>query len=145
MTTMTTWQQLLADQRVWLGPLGQSRAFKDFVELQVPEIIEGCADELVTFERWIHIQYLIARALADISLGEQNENIALSLSGYQDKDMFLAVRDTTEEAYALQMKGLYKSEHQQMLENGLTVGELYRKNPVAFFGPLLRKNERTVN
>lgn len=141
----TTWQQLLADERVWLGPLGQNQTFRDFVEIKVPEILEECINELMTFERWIHIQYLIARALADISSGEQNKKIALSLSSYANKEMFLAVHYTTEEAYALQLRGLYEAEYEQMLDNTLTVGELYRKNPVAFFGPLLRKNERTIN
>ena len=142
---MDTWQQLFADTRVWLGPLGENRAFKDFVDLTVPEIIEEYADDKATFGRWIEIQYKIAKALAHISTGQQNQDIATSLAGHKNKDLFLLVHDTTEEAYALQMRGLFQNEYEKMLDGDITIGELYRQNPVAFFGPLLRTNERAVN
>ncbi len=137
-----TWQQLLADRRVWLGPLGNSQTFKDFVDFTVPEIIEEFKDTTATFACWIEVQHKIAVALAEISIGQQNKNIALSLAGHDNIDLFLIVHDTTEEGYALQMRGLFYDEYAEMKAGMLTVGELYRQNPVAFFGPLLRRNER---
>ena len=142
---MNTWRQLLDDKRVWLGPLGTSRGFKRFVDITVPEIIEEYEDDVATFELWIETQFKIATALAAISTGVQNKNIARSLAGYGDKDMFLAVRNTTEEGYALQMRGLFYDEYAEMQAGEFTIGELYHQNPVAFFGPLLRKNERVTN
>jgi hypothetical protein len=142
---MNTWRQLLDDKRVWLGPLGESRGFKYFVDVTVPEIIEEYEGEVATFELWIEVQFKIATALAAISTGAQNQKIARSLSGYKDKDMFLAVRNTTEEEYALQMRGLFYDEYAEMKAGEFTIGELYRQNPVAFFGPLLRKNEWIVH
>jgi hypothetical protein len=140
----TTWQQLLADKRVWLGPFKESQAFKYFVDIVVPEIIEEYEDDTATFARWIEVQHKIAAALAEISTGKQNQNIALSLSSYDNIDLFLMTHDTTEARYALQMKGLFGDEYDRMQIHSITVGELYKQNPVAFFGPLLRKNERHV-
>jgi hypothetical protein len=142
--TESTWSQLLADERVWLGPLGTSRPFKNFVDITVPEVIEEYEGEQATFERWIEIQYRIASALAAISSGEHNQNIANSLAGHDNVDMFLAVHDTTEEGYALQMRGFFEEEYAKMKAGAATIGELFSQNPVAFLGPLLRKNERAV-
>ena len=103
---MNTWRQLLDDKRVWLGPLGKSRGFKYFVDVTVPEILEEYSEVVATFELWIEIQYKIATALADISTEPTNEKIARRLSDYKDKYLFLALRNTTEEGYALQMRGL---------------------------------------
>lgn len=140
----TTWQQLLADERVWLGSLEKSQTFKDFVDIVVPEIIEEYEDDTATFTRWIEVQHKIAAALAEISAGKQNQNIALSLSCYDNIDLFLLVHDTTEARYALQLKGLFWDEYMKMRIETITIGELYKQNPVAFFGPLLRKNEHHV-
>jgi hypothetical protein len=142
---MNTWRQLLDDKRVWLGPLGKSRGFRHFVDVTVPEIIAEDEDEVATFELWIEIQFKIATALAAISSGEQNQRIARTLANHKDKDMFLAVRNTTEEGYALQMRGLFYDEYAEMKAGEFTIGELYRQNPVAFFGPLLRKNDRVAH
>ncbi len=142
---MNTWRQLLDDKRVWLGPLGKSRGFKYFVDVTVPEILEEYSEVVATFELWIEIQYKIATALADISTEPTNEKIARRLSDYKDKYLFLALRNTTEEGYALQMRGLFYDEYAEMKAGEFTVGELYRQNPVAFFGPILRKNERTAH
>jgi hypothetical protein len=144
-STMNTWSQLLRDKRVWLGPLEKSLGFKSFVDETVPEIIEEHHADIATFELWIQIQFKIAAALADISTGEHNKNIAQSLAGHANKDMFLAVRNTTEEGYALQMRGLFYEEYEALKAGELTIGELYRRNPVAFFGPLLRKNDRITH
>jgi hypothetical protein len=135
----------MADQRVWLGPLGTSRSFKDFVDLTVPKIIEKHNSEVATFELWIELQYEIAQAWADLSDSKQNENIARSLAGYTDKDFFLMVHNTDEKGYALQIRGLFYDEYAEMKAGEFTIGELYRQNPVAFFGPLLRKNEWATN
>lgn len=142
--TETTWNQLMADQRVWLGPLGTSQSFKDFVDVVVPEIISKYSSQVATFEIWIEIQYKIAQAWADQSDSKQNENIARSLSGYSDKDFFLMVHNTDETGYALQIRGLFYDEYAEMKAGEFTVGELFYQNPVAFFGPLLRKNERVT-
>jgi hypothetical protein len=135
----------MADQRVWLGPLGTSRSFKDFVDLTVLRIIEEQNSEVATFELWIEIQYQIAQAWADLSDSKQNENIARSLAGYADKDFFLMVHNTDEKGYALQIRGLFYDEYAEMKAGEFTIGELYRQNPVAFFGPLLRRNEWATN
>lgn len=140
----TTWQQLLADKRVWLGSLRESQTFKDFVDTIVPEIIEDYEDSIASFACWIEVQHKIAAALAEISTGKQNKNIALSLSGHDNIDLFLLVHNTTEARYALQLKGLFWDEYVQMRIETITIGELYKRNPVAFFGPLLRKNERHI-
>ena len=142
--TETTWNQLMADQRVWLGPLGTSQSFKSFVDMIVPKIIDQYGSEVATFEIWIEIQYQIAQTWADQSDSKQNENIARSLSGYTDKDFFLMVHNTDEMGYSLQIRGLFYDEYAEMKAGEFTIGELYRQNPVAFFGPLLRKNERVV-
>lgn len=137
-----TWRQLLADDRVDLGSLARSPRFRRFVEHDVAEIIEEYGTLTMTFELWIEIQYRIADALASISTGTQNRNIAVSLSGYKNLDLFLLVRDTTQDAYALQLRGWSAEEYDGILRSALTVGELYQANPVAFLRPLLKKNRR---
>ena len=144
MEHITCWEKLLRDTRVWLGPLRKNQTFRYFVDHIVPEIIEDYLNLPATFDRWIEVQYKIAKGLADISCGSQNESIAKSLAGHKNKDLFLLVHDTTEEAYALQVRGLFEDEYEKMCSGDITVGDLYQKNPVAFFGPLLMKNERTV-
>jgi hypothetical protein len=114
------------------------------VDIIVPEIIEEYENKVATFELWIEIQYKIATAMAKTWKCEQNEDIALSLASYKNKTAFLLVQGGTEEEYALQLRGLFIEEYEQMLGGGITIGDLYRQNPVAFFGPLLRKNERAV-
>lgn len=137
-----TWRQLQADDRVDLGSLARSRRFRRFVEQDVAEIIEEYGNMAMTFELWIEIQYRIADALASISTSAQNRNIAVSLSGYKDVEFFLLVHNTTQDAYALQLRGWFAEEYDGILRGALSVDKLYQANPVAFFGPLLRKNPR---
>ena len=137
-----TWRQLQADDRVDLGSLAHSRRFRRFVEQDVAEIIDEYGDRAMTFELWIEIQYRIVDALASISTGVQNRNIARSLSGFKDVEFFLLVRNTTQEAYALQLRGWFAEEYVGILRGELSVDELYQANPVAFFGPLLKRNPR---
>ena len=134
--TADTWLQLLVDERVDLGPLARSKRFRQFVEQDVAEILEEYL--AMTFELWIEIQYRIAEALASISTGKQNRNIATSLSGYMNVELFLLVHDTTQDAYALQLRGWSPGEYDGILRGSLTVDELYQANPVAFLGPLLK-------
>lgn len=133
-----TWLQLLADERVDLGSLARSKRFRRFVEQDVAEILEEYRALTMTFELWIEIQYRIAEALASISTGTQNCKIAALLSGYKNVELFLAVRDTTQDGYALQLRGWSAEEYDGILRSSLTVDELYQANPVAFFGPLLK-------
>ena len=136
-----TWDRLLSDPRVSLGPLANSRSFKNFIEEIVPKIISGYSETVASFEIWIEIQYHIARAWADLTLSRQNENIAISLSGYQDKEFFLMVHNKNERDYALQVRGLYFDEYAEMKDGSLIIGDLFEQNPVAFIGPLLKKND----
>lgn len=138
----STWHQLQADGRVELGSLARSPRFRRFVEQDVAEIIDEYGDRAMTFALWIEVQYRIADALASISTGAQNRNIAVSLSGYKDVEFFLLVHNTTQEAYALQLRGWFAEEYDGILRGELSVGKLYQSNPVAFFGPLLKRNPR---
>lgn len=140
----TIWTQLLADNRVQLGALQHSQGFRNFVERTVPEIVEHYGKQLMTFPLWIEIQYRIADALASISSGTQNQKIANTLSGYNNIDMFLDVRNTTHDGYALQMRGWLACEYDRMQQGAVTVAELFQSNPVAFLGPLLKANPRAI-
>ena len=142
--TTNTWQKIIHDSRVWLGPLSGSRTFRDFVEITVPEIIGEFQNETATFRCWIKVQHEIAKALSEISEGTQNKAIAISLSGHENVELFLLVHDTTEEGYALQMRGLFEKEYREMCDGTITIETLFTQNPVAFFGPLLRRNEHHI-
>jgi hypothetical protein len=136
----TVFRQLLSDKRIWLGPLARCRDFRDLVEYEVPDIIFEHRHEVLTFELYVQLQHEIATALAQKGHSKQNKNIALSLAGHKNKSMFLAVHNTNEHAYCQQVRGMSASEYKFMERGKLTVGELYRKNPTAFLGPLLPKN-----
>lgn len=140
-------RHILDDARVWLGssPLGKSRAFKEFIELEVPTIVEDYEDEILTFALLLEIRHNIASTWAYWVPSEQNRNIAQSLASHRDVHTFLALHATTEAGYCLQMRGLSNKEYAQMQQGVLTVSELYRQNPIAFLGPLLPKNKFMEN
>lgn len=142
---MNTWSKVVFDDRVWLGSLSQSRTFSDFVNNDVDDIVETYEQDAVTFELLVQIQYEIAAALSKKGVGEKIKRIATTLAGHKNKSMFLATRDTTEQAYCMQILGLNGREYARMKTNRLTVGNLYRHNPTAFLAPLLPKNKYQVN
>lgn len=145
MEAIAIWDRLQADSRVRLGSLGTSWTFYDFVINNVAEIIDDYGTQIATFPIWIEVQYRIAEAYASIVPSDQNRNIARSLSGFRNPDMFLAVHDTSQAGYALQLRGLWEDEYAQLNAGQMTVSELYEQNPVAFFGRLLPRNEQKVN
>lgn len=145
METITIWDRLQTDPRVRLGSLGTSWTFFDFVSDNVAEIIDEYGNQIASFPIWIEVQYRIAETYASIVPSDQNRNIARSLSGFHNPDLFLAVHDISEEGYALQLRGLLEEEYAQLEAGQMTVGELFERNPVAFFGRLLPSNKLKVN
>jgi hypothetical protein len=139
------WSQLSADERIRLGPLGKSQTFYEFVTEAVPEIIESCVNEEATFEAWTKVQFMIASTYAEIVPSRQNQNIARSLSGHKTPEMFLAVHGVDEEGYALQLRGLFEEEYLALGAGETTIGELFDRNPVAFFGRMLPSNKLVIN
>lgn len=148
MDHQTPVSRLRVDPSVWFGPLSRDRTFSDFLNLEVPAIVEDYADETLTFGLLIEIQYQIAAAWASRAPSEQNRKIVQMLAGWHDPAKFLWVYSaeyTTEEAYCLQMRQLSVTEYAGLKSGTLTVGELYRKNHTVFLAHLLPKNRYQIN
>lgn len=145
MTYGEAYDTVVSAPNVWLGPLRRSQPFRDFINNVAQAIVDDIAEEQVTINTLMEAHYLIAKALADRSNNKRIHTTATSLAQYKDAKFFLELLGTSEEEYCLQMPGLTEEQFRQMQSGELTIGELYKKNPLAILGPILPKNQYQVN
>ncbi len=141
----TPWDLVVSGDSVWLGPLRRSEPFRDFINIEAPVAIDEIADEPVTISSLMEARHIIAKRLSEKSKNKRLADIVARLALYKNADLFLEMIGSNEEAYCLQMPGLSSDQFKRMKTGELTIGELYKENPIAILGPILPKNEYRMN
>lgn len=136
-----TWQQLVNDPHVLLGVNGTNTNFRIFVEDILPEALAEIAGAVCTIETLMEAQYIGVDVLAEHSPKRKGAlgNIRLSLSEYENADVFLYIAGLSEREYCCGRSGMSPAEFVLMGEGRLLIQDLLEQHPAVILAPLLRE------
>lgn len=141
------WPNLIFDEQLassTIARLKKSRAFQDFVEVDVAVVLQGKWKQAASCETIIWAQHMALVEYrrrwpprAETSLARHIQ-VQLSLTDPSaDMHSVLYAIGATEETYCLQRPGLRQHEYDAMKKGRLTLGEIYQLRPAVFLRALL--------
>jgi hypothetical protein len=134
-----TWQQLVNDPHVHLGINGTNTNFRIFVEDALPEALAEITGVTCTIETLMEAQYICVDVLAQHSPKRKGAlgNLRLSLSEYENADVFLWIAGMSEKDYCCGRCGMSAAEFALMAAGKLLIRDLLEQHPAVILAPIL--------
>lgn len=136
-----TWQQLVNDPHVLLGINATNENFRIFVEDILPKALVNIAGAPCTIETLMEAQYICVDVLAQNSIKRKGalSKIRLSLSEYENADVFLWIAEMSEIDYCCGRSGMSAAEFDLMINGKLSIRDLLEQHPAVILAPILRE------